>query len=97
MAASLSQRGNELSHPFPDAPRHKSPELLLSPAMPSSTARAGGIFMPIIKFLSKGVNGEPETGGRKKIGAFLVQNQLQVGPVSFGGSVRREVVQGMCV
>lgn len=28
--------------------------------------------------LHQGVNGEPETGGRKKIGAFLVQNQLQV-------------------
>jgi hypothetical protein len=27
---------------------------------------------------AQGVNGEPETGGRKKIGAFLVQNQLQV-------------------
>jgi hypothetical protein len=34
--------------------------------------------MPIIKFLSKNVDGEPETGGRKKIGAFLVQSQLQV-------------------
>ena len=57
-------------------------ELLLSPAMPSSTARAGGIFMPIIKFLSKGVDGEPETGGRKKIGAFLVQSQLQTSAYS---------------
>jgi hypothetical protein len=32
-------------------------ETLLSPAMPSSTARAGGIFMPIIKFLSKAAGG----------------------------------------
>jgi len=52
-------------------------ELLLSPALPSTTARAGGIFVPIIKFLSKSVNGDPETGGRKKMGAFLVQSQLQ--------------------
>lgn len=33
--------------------------------------------MPIIKFLSKSVNGDPETGGRKKMGAFLMQSQLQ--------------------
>ena len=50
--------------------------------MPSSTARAGGIFMPIIKFLSKGVGGEPEGGGRKKIGAFLIQSQLQTSAYS---------------
>ncbi|KAF6250451.1 Sodium/sulfate symporter [Scenedesmus sp. NREL 46B-D3] len=52
-------------------------ELFLSPALPSTTARAGGIFVPIIKFLSKSVNGDPETGGRKKMGAFLMQAQLQ--------------------
>jgi DASS family divalent anion:Na+ symporter len=33
--------------------------------------------VPIIKFLSKSVNGDPETGGRKKMGAFLMQAQLQ--------------------
>ncbi|KAF8064503.1 DIT2-1 [Scenedesmus sp. PABB004] len=52
-------------------------ELFLSPALPSTTARAGGIFVPIIKFLSKSVGGDPETGGRKKMGAFLMQSQLQ--------------------
>lgn len=52
-------------------------ELLLSPALPSTTARAGGIFVPIIKFLSKSVGDDPEQGKRKKMGAFLMQSQLQ--------------------
>lgn len=38
---------------------------------------AGGIFVPIIKFLSKSVGDDPEKGTRKKMGAFLVQSQLQ--------------------
>lgn len=51
-------------------------ETLIAPAMPSTTARAGGIFMPIIKFLSKGQGSEPDSG-REKLGAFLVQTQFQ--------------------
>lgn len=34
-------------------------EMLLSPAMPSTTARAGGIFMPIINSLSLSAGSEP--------------------------------------
>lgn len=52
-------------------------ELFLAPALPSTTARAGGIFVPVIKFLSKSVDGDAETGNRKKMGAFLMQSQLQ--------------------
>jgi di/tricarboxylate transporter len=37
----------------------------------------GGIFVPIIKFLSKAVGDDPEQGVRKKMGAFLMQSQLQ--------------------
>lgn len=37
----------------------------------------GGIFVPIIKFLSKSVGDDPEKGTRKKMGAFLMQSQLQ--------------------
>lgn len=34
-------------------------EALIAPAMPSTTARAGGIFMPIIKSLSTSANSMP--------------------------------------
>lgn len=51
-------------------------ETLISPAMPSTTARAGGIFMPIITFLSKSAGSEPDKD-RTKLGAFLMQSQLQ--------------------
>ena len=34
-------------------------EMLLAPAMPSTTARAGGIFMPIINSLSLASGSEP--------------------------------------
>jgi len=54
-------------------------ELLMAPAMPSCTARAGGIFMPVIKFLAKGVDSEPHKH-RKRLGAFLVHSQMQVSP-----------------
>ena len=51
-------------------------EALISPAMPSTTARAGGVFLPIILSLSKQAGSLPgATAGR--LGAFLVQAQLQ--------------------
>jgi hypothetical protein len=45
--------------------------------MPSTTARAGGIFMPIINSLSLSAGSKPNDPSRKKLGAFLVQSQLQ--------------------
>ncbi|KAI7837138.1 hypothetical protein COHA_009016 [Chlorella ohadii] len=57
-------------------------EAIVAPAMPSSTARAGGIFMPIIASLAHGGGSEPgehkwDEKSRKKLGAYLVQSQLQ--------------------
>lgn len=37
-------------------------EGVVSPAMPSTTARAGGIFMPIMKSISENVNSMPGAG-----------------------------------
>jgi divalent anion:Na+ symporter, DASS family len=52
-------------------------EGLIAPAMPSTSARAGGIFLPIIKSLSEGAGSFPgETS--KKLGSFLVFTILQV-------------------
>ncbi|XP_052195593.1 dicarboxylate transporter 2.1, chloroplastic-like [Diospyros lotus] len=52
-------------------------ELLISPAVPSTTARAGGIFLPIIKSLSLAADSRPSHDSAKKLGAFLIQSQLQ--------------------
>lgn len=53
-------------------------EAAISPAMPSTTARAGGIFLPIIKSLAEASDSRPKDESSRKLGAFLVQSQLQV-------------------
>ena len=52
-------------------------ETLIGPAMPSTTARAGGIFLPIMTSLSKNNGSLPNDPSSRKMGAFLVQSQLQ--------------------
>jgi divalent anion:Na+ symporter, DASS family len=51
-------------------------EALISPAMPSTSARAGGIFVPIIKSLSEASGSMPNDPSRTKLGAFLIASQL---------------------
>lgn len=53
-------------------------EALVAPAMPSTTARAGGIFLPIIKSLSTASGSIPGDDSRKKLGSYLMLTQLQV-------------------
>ncbi|KAK9065115.1 hypothetical protein SSX86_016498 [Deinandra increscens subsp. villosa] len=52
-------------------------EAVISPAMPSTTARAGGIFLPIINSLAIAVESRPKDGSARKLGAFLIQSQFQ--------------------
>lgn len=52
-------------------------EILIAPAMPSTTARAGGIYLPIIKSLSLSVGSKPGDPSARKLGAYLVQSQFQ--------------------
>ncbi|KAG8383567.1 hypothetical protein BUALT_Bualt04G0027000 [Buddleja alternifolia] len=52
-------------------------ELAISPGMPSSTARAGGIFLPIIKSLALGSESKPKDPSSRKLGAYLIQSQNQ--------------------
>ncbi|KAG8373408.1 hypothetical protein BUALT_Bualt11G0021200 [Buddleja alternifolia] len=53
-------------------------EALIAPAMPSSTARAGGIFLPIIKSLASNAESKPnDPTSSRKLGAYLVQTQNQ--------------------
>jgi DASS family divalent anion:Na+ symporter len=51
-------------------------ELVLSPATPSNTARAGGIIYPIVRSLSSTFGSEPGETARK-IGAFLMKMEFQ--------------------
>ncbi len=52
-------------------------DLILSPAIPSNTARAGGIILPIIRSLSETFGSRPDDGTERKIGAFLVKVGFQ--------------------
>ncbi|XAR73441.1 hypothetical protein NMG60_11007407 [Bertholletia excelsa] len=52
-------------------------EMVICPAVPSTTARAGGIFLPIIKSLAASAESHPKDASAKKLGAFLVQSQFQ--------------------
>ncbi|XP_031262134.1 dicarboxylate transporter 2.1, chloroplastic-like [Pistacia vera] len=52
-------------------------EALIAPAMPSTTARAGGVFLPIIKSLSLSAGSKPGDSSSRKLGSYLVQSQFQ--------------------
>ena len=53
-------------------------DLILAPATPSNTARAGGIMFPIIKSLSESFGSSPKDGTERKMGAFLIFTEFQV-------------------
>lgn len=53
-------------------------EACIAPAMPSTTARAGGVFLPIVKSLSLSAGSKPNDPSARKLGSYLVQSQLQV-------------------
>lgn len=53
-------------------------ELVLSPVMPSNTARGGGVMYPINRSISESMGSLPDEGTRLKIGAFLTLVAYQV-------------------
>ena len=52
-------------------------DLVLAPAIPSNTARAGGIVFPLVKASAKAYGSDPDDGTAHKIGAFLMQAAFQ--------------------
>lgn len=46
--------------------------IVVGPAIPSSTARTGGVMYPIVRGLAETFESRPEDGTEKKIGAFLI-------------------------
>ncbi len=56
-------------------------DLVLAPATPSNTARAGGIVFPVARSLAAAYDSEPEKGA-ERIGAFLMSSAFQVNAVT---------------
>ncbi|KAJ6814881.1 putative dicarboxylate transporter 2.1, chloroplastic [Iris pallida] len=52
-------------------------EALMAPAMPSTTARAGGVFSPIIRALALTNDSRPSDESARRIGSYLIMSQLQ--------------------
>lgn len=52
-------------------------DLILSPTIPSVTARSGGVIYPILKSLAKAFNSEPGQPSSRKIGSFLMKAAFQ--------------------
>ena len=52
-------------------------DLILAPAIPSNTARAGGVIFPIIQSLSHTFGSKPDDGTERKMGAFLLKVGFQ--------------------
>lgn len=46
-------------------------DLVMAPAIPSNTARAGGVIFPILRSLSTTYGSEPDSPSSRKVGAFL--------------------------
>lgn len=57
-------------------------ELLMAPAIPSVSARAGGIFMPLCKALCEACGSKAGDGTEKKMGSFLFQACFQCSVIS---------------
>jgi len=57
-------------------------DLVLAPAIPSNTARAGGIVMPIMASLARAYGSNPGDGTERKIGGFLTLTAYQVNVVT---------------
>ncbi|NPV65749.1 MAG: anion permease [Anaerolineae bacterium] len=52
-------------------------DLVLAPAIPSNTARAGGVIFPILRSVASAYGSEPNDGTARKIGAFLTKAAYQ--------------------
>lgn len=57
-------------------------EAFIAPAMPSTTARAGGVFLPIIQSLSLSAGSKPNDNSASRLGSYLIMSQFQVKPSS---------------
>ena len=56
-------------------------DLIISPATPSNTARAGGIIFPIVKSLCTAFDSEPGASSRR-VGSYLMQTAYQANTIT---------------
>lgn len=56
-------------------------DLIMAPAMPSVTARSGGIILPVAKSINQVLGSQPGPTG-KKIGDFLIMTCFQFTPIT---------------
>ncbi len=52
-------------------------DLVLAPAIPSNTARAGGVVFPILRSVAEAYGSRPEDGTARRIGTFLTLSAFQ--------------------
>ncbi|MGH9338656.1 MAG: anion permease [Acidobacteriota bacterium] len=52
-------------------------DLFLAPAIPSNTARTGGVMFPVLLSLAEAYESRPDDGSARKIGAFLTFTAFQ--------------------
>lgn len=72
-------------------------DLVLAPATPSNTARAGGIIMPIMKSISMGFGSDPlEPKTHRKMGAFLTLNSYYANLIGAGMFLTGTASNSMC-
>ncbi len=58
-------------------------DLVLAPATPSNTARAGGVIYPIVASLSRVRDSTPDTdASRRRLGSYLAMTSIQVNVVT---------------
>ncbi len=51
-------------------------ELVLAPAIPSNTARAGAVMYPIVRSVAEAFGSRPGDGSERRVGGFLIQNSF---------------------
>jgi divalent anion:Na+ symporter, DASS family len=52
-------------------------DLVLAPAIPSNTARSGGVVFPLVRASARAFGSEPDDGTAHKVGSFLIQAAFQ--------------------
>ena len=57
-------------------------DLVLAPAMPSNTARAGGVITPLLLSVARAYGSDPDDGTGRRIGAFLFANAFQFNAIT---------------
>ena len=57
-------------------------DVVLAPAMPSNTARGGGVIFPIVRSIARSYGSKTDDGTARKLGAFLIKTSYQGNVIS---------------